>query len=366
MLVGGVGGWERAGSALFDLEALAGRRGAVACPRYRLAASAPALAGSAKSTARLPYDYYAYDDFLEEGTTLAEVLGAVRAEDEPTYAMLDASFPAAQAAHAALLAETRQPPLGAPPAAKALFWLGTPGTGVGLHSDRNCAQWLCQTAGCKAVLLVDPREAHLLHPVHHLFGRLDHMSKAADLECADVRRFPRLTQCTVYLAFLAPGDVLYIPPWWWHDPKALEPSVSVTFRSYPVVDRPPGAVPPPEVVLREAVLTLYDVLASMPEREREAYANRVRHDMEYGLFTQVAAARGETPLASALMLPVRVVTFEVRRAVTCRPPLSCLLSSLRDAAISAARVVLGVDLSEKLRFEAVLRDPMHGFAERFF
>jgi lysine-specific demethylase 8 len=51
-----------------------------------------------------------------------------------------------------------------------------------------------------------------------------------DLDAVDLERFPAFGAATEWVEVaLGPGEVLYIPPGWWHYVKALQPSASVSF-----------------------------------------------------------------------------------------------------------------------------------------
>lgn len=45
----------------------------------------------------------------------------------------------------------------------------------------------------------------------------------------DMDQFPMFEKANMFKCLLEPGDVLYIPPKWWHYVVALEKSFSVNF-----------------------------------------------------------------------------------------------------------------------------------------
>lgn len=54
-------------------------------------------------------------------------------------------------------------------------------------------------------------------------------SSQVDLDAPDDARFPRFAPTPFQDCVLAPGQMLYIPPGWWHYVKALDTSFSVSF-----------------------------------------------------------------------------------------------------------------------------------------
>ena len=61
---------------------------------------------------------------------------------------------------------------------------------------------------------------------HAPWSRLPQVSRA-DAEAPDDDRFPRLRAARRFTAVVEPGEVLYIPPLWWHQLRSLSFSISV-------------------------------------------------------------------------------------------------------------------------------------------
>ncbi|CAE7742549.1 lcm-2, partial [Symbiodinium sp. CCMP2456] len=105
------------------------------------------------------------------------------------------------------------------------FWIGAAGNNFGLHSDLFSEQFLCQHQGTKEVLLLLPDDAADVDPFPFLSSPLWYKSQS--------RSVSRLRHRNDGLrAILQPGDVLYIPLWWWHEVCTITEgaSVSTTFR----------------------------------------------------------------------------------------------------------------------------------------
>lgn len=127
-----------------------------------------------------------------------------------------------------------------------LLWMGGDGATASPHYDM-VHNFYVQLKGRKRFVLAPPAAGRRLlhqHPRLHpsarnsqLYLRDDCRNVAADLPFADPA-FPALNCLSRRPAFagpldarvvtLSPGDVLYLPPFWWHYVSAVGPSVSVS------------------------------------------------------------------------------------------------------------------------------------------
>lgn len=100
-------------------------------------------------------------------------------------------------------------------------WLGPGGTETPLHHDPR-HNLLCQVSGSKFVILFDADDRGM-YPAP---PPLDHNS-LVDFNCPDAARFPLFDQTRGFSGELRAGEMLYIPPLYWHFVRSLEPSCSV-------------------------------------------------------------------------------------------------------------------------------------------
>lgn len=105
-----------------------------------------------------------------------------------------------------------------------LLWLGPPGTITPAHHDLT-NNVLVQIAGRKVVHLASSLALPDLHNDHHVYTPVD-------LEHPDLQRFPSLRDVVIHEVTLLPGQALFIPIGWWHQVRALDPSISVTFTNF--------------------------------------------------------------------------------------------------------------------------------------
>jgi hypothetical protein len=98
-----------------------------------------------------------------------------------------------------------------------VLWLGSGGQVVNLHYDPGF-NFICLLAGRKRVVLFPPTCLPDLYPGAYDRGIADVPASLVRLLRPDLARFPRLRAALpeARVADLAPGEVLYVPPLWWH------------------------------------------------------------------------------------------------------------------------------------------------------
>jgi hypothetical protein len=114
------------------------------------------------------------------------------------------------------------------------LWFGAAGTETKLHYDFS-HNLFAQLHGRKRFLLFSPSDSKRLYryPLKHWYS---HFSQI-DVGKPDFRRFPRFEDATPIYCTLEAGDVLFMPVYWWHQPKCLETSISVSMWTSPELKR---------------------------------------------------------------------------------------------------------------------------------
>ncbi|CAM5421369.1 cupin-like domain-containing protein [Streptomyces avidinii] len=106
------------------------------------------------------------------------------------------------------------------------LWMASESSSTPLHYD-NMNNLFAQLDGRKKFVLFNPSQSDLLYP-----GPLDirtrHLS-TVDLSDPDLERFPKFAQAEYWEAVVLPGDLLFIPAFWWHQVSAPDISVSVNY-----------------------------------------------------------------------------------------------------------------------------------------
>jgi hypothetical protein len=108
-----------------------------------------------------------------------------------------------------------------------MMWIGPAGTLTSLHHDLT-NNLIAQIVGRKRIKLLPSSEAGKLYNHHHVF------SEVPDLEdpAIDLTRYPRLAEVRIYDVTLNPGEILFVPIGWWHQVKALDFSVTITYTNF--------------------------------------------------------------------------------------------------------------------------------------
>jgi lysine-specific demethylase 8 len=105
-------------------------------------------------------------------------------------------------------------------------WFGPQGTISPMHTDPY-HNLLAQVVGKKYIRLYAPSETSKVYP----FDQDDFLGNTSqvDVETPDLERFPLLATANYLECILESGDLLYIPPGWWHYVRSLTISLSVSF-----------------------------------------------------------------------------------------------------------------------------------------
>lgn len=96
------------------------------------------------------------------------------------------------------------------------IFIGYKGTSVGLHKDpSSCAAWLGLISGRKKIIFFTPEQENFLHD-----GKVDAFNP-------NLESFPLYTKAKPVEVILEPGEIIYIPPEWWHQVENLENSIGM-------------------------------------------------------------------------------------------------------------------------------------------
>jgi ribosomal protein L16 Arg81 hydroxylase len=137
------------------------------------------------------------------------------------------------------------------------FWFGPAGTVTPLHHD-PLNLIMAHVTGRKRWRLISPNYTPLLYNYIGVFSNVD-------LECPDYEKYPLFRQVQVIETILEPGEIIFIPVGWWHQVKALEISLSLSFTNfiYPnsytyqnpsIRDLPPAAETIPQTAVQPTTI----------------------------------------------------------------------------------------------------------------
>ncbi|KAL3284043.1 hypothetical protein HHI36_018213 [Cryptolaemus montrouzieri] len=110
-----------------------------------------------------------------------------------------------------------------------LLYVSMEGNVTPCHYDEQ-ENFFAQVYGYKRCILFSPDQFQCMYPypVHHPHDR----QSMVDLERPDHTRFPRFKDAKGVEAVIGPGDVLYIPIYWWHHIESLMrlgPTITINF-----------------------------------------------------------------------------------------------------------------------------------------
>lgn len=112
------------------------------------------------------------------------------------------------------------------------MFLGPKGTITPNHHDLT-NNLLIQVRGSKKIYLCDSLQQPNMYNHNHVFSRVD-------LSAIDYDKYPLMKNVTVKEVILNAGQALFIPCGWWHQVKALDFSVSMTYTSFKANNTYPG------------------------------------------------------------------------------------------------------------------------------
>eukprot|EP01114_Cavostelium_apophysatum_P022287 TRINITY_DN8011_c0_g1_i1.p1 TRINITY_DN8011_c0_g1~~TRINITY_DN8011_c0_g1_i1.p1 ORF type:complete len:442 (+),score=113.57 TRINITY_DN8011_c0_g1_i1:191-1516(+) len=107
------------------------------------------------------------------------------------------------------------------------FWLGGKGTIADTHYDAY-ENFNVQIYGRKRWIIFPPDAPLYPFPFMHP----SHAQSQVVIDEPDLEAFPQLKQAKGLEVIMNPGDVLYLPPLWYHHVEALDDSISVNCWSY--------------------------------------------------------------------------------------------------------------------------------------
>ncbi len=107
------------------------------------------------------------------------------------------------------------------------LWLGTSGNISPLHYDIS-DNILAQVGGRKRIVLFDPKETSLLYPFP-AHSKIPHFSQI-NVDKPDIEKFPKFSRAKCLECVIEPGEMLFIPVFWWHQVYSLDKlNISINF-----------------------------------------------------------------------------------------------------------------------------------------
>ena len=112
-----------------------------------------------------------------------------------------------------------------------ILWAGAKNVTAITHFDHNVNSYL-MLLGRKHFLMVSPKYFSSLY-IHPAPGMHHRQSQVTDLYNVDSKKFPKFKDVRFQEGVLNPGEMIYIPPLWFHNIRSLEASAAISFWSHP-------------------------------------------------------------------------------------------------------------------------------------
>jgi Cupin-like domain len=106
------------------------------------------------------------------------------------------------------------------------FWFGPGNTFTHLHYD-TANNFLAQIRGRKQVILCPPSEITRLYP--YPFSYWANRFSQVDVLSPDLTRFPAWAHADHALLELGPGEMLFIPVFWWHAVSGIDQNIAINY-----------------------------------------------------------------------------------------------------------------------------------------
>jgi len=108
------------------------------------------------------------------------------------------------------------------------FWLGAANQKSTIHND-TYHNLNAQIYGKKAFLLFAPQQHELLYTVQ---WDPELWASPIDPQNPDLEKYPLFKQAEALEAILSPGEILFIPAFWWHQARSVSTSINVNMWSF--------------------------------------------------------------------------------------------------------------------------------------
>ena len=111
------------------------------------------------------------------------------------------------------------------------IWIGHSHSRTGLHYDTDYRNLLCQIEGTKKIYLFPPEQTKYMYPSNKFDNGA--VCSQVDFWNIDNKKFPEFNKSSYIEILLSPGQIISIPPYWWHAVENIGANVALSIRSEP-------------------------------------------------------------------------------------------------------------------------------------
>lgn len=112
------------------------------------------------------------------------------------------------------------------------LWIGHSHSRTGLHYDTDYRNLLCQIYGKKRIFLFSPNQSKYMYPSDKFDNGA--VCSQVDFWNIDDKKFPNFNKSSYIEIILYPGQIISIPPYWWHAVENIGTNVAISVRSEPI------------------------------------------------------------------------------------------------------------------------------------
>ncbi|KAG7400693.1 Bardet-Biedl syndrome 7 protein [Phytophthora boehmeriae] len=224
-------------------------------------------------------------------------------------------------------------------------WFGPGGTMSPLHFDPK-DNVLCQVVGAKYLRLYAPNESSKLYPVEGLLSN----TSQVQVENPDPVQFPDFCRAKYVECVLREGEMLYIPPTYWHYVRSLSTSFSTTSDKQEVEATMSGLSLAHAELLKVGPVASHHSLRLLPVSKKKKKQKFAIGD-EYGVFSSYQMKKGEPQ--------------NVYKSVTLAGPVACVTMGTSKGTEDKAFVAIGQHVhgfskkgKEFFKFQSNLAEPL--------
>ncbi|XP_067144516.1 HSPB1-associated protein 1 [Centruroides vittatus] len=106
------------------------------------------------------------------------------------------------------------------------WWIGSEGAHTPCHQDTYGCNLVAQLTGRKLWVLFPPKDSEFLYPTRIPYEESSVFS-SVNLKRINQKKHSKFQFSHPHPVILEPGEVLCVPPLWWHYVECLEPSISI-------------------------------------------------------------------------------------------------------------------------------------------
>ncbi len=109
------------------------------------------------------------------------------------------------------------------------IWMGLKGSKTGIHYDKDYRNYLCQIYGKKKIYLWSPNDTKYMYKSDK-YEKCAGLSKINLWDKNNVANYPLFNKAKYIEVILNPGEIIYIPSYWWHAVENITDNLAISVR----------------------------------------------------------------------------------------------------------------------------------------